>query len=233
MDTDEERIQYAIEHTEVLRPPKGSLATFGTTNIRYYLVTEPLYRELVDSGDETVVREGRVIAERPRIVTPFYLANLFRGFEHGREYGRQLLQAYGPHEPGLMYRYENELRELSIVSEPLVAVAHKLGDRIDREGDPLTTIIKGIDAMWDVSLMKFIHELTRSSLGSNIMELRGRGLFEIDRGGVPKDARIRIEELFKRVGRGEIEPFELKAELDRWALFPEYEDRFLAIFKNR
>jgi hypothetical protein len=81
--------------------------------------------------------------------------------------------------------------------------------------------------------MKFIHELTRGSLGSNITELGGRGLFEIDRVGVPKDARITIEDLFRRVSRGEIEPSELKAELDRWALFPEYEDRFLAIFKNR
>jgi len=59
----DERIQYAIEHTEVVRPPEQSLATFGTTNIYYYLVTE-----LMESAN--VVREGRVIAARPKIVTP-------------------------------------------------------------------------------------------------------------------------------------------------------------------
>ena len=43
----EERIQYVIEHTEIVRPPKQTLATFGITNIYYYLVTEPVYSELL------------------------------------------------------------------------------------------------------------------------------------------------------------------------------------------
>jgi hypothetical protein len=43
---------------------------------------------------------------------------------------------------------------------------------------------------------------------------------------------VRIDELFRRVSRGELEPRELKEELDRWGLFEEYEDRFLAIFKK-
>ena len=76
MDSEDERIRDAVKHTEILRPPKRSLATFGTTNIYYYLVTEPAYAELVETATETVVREGRVIAERPRIVTPYYLSHL-------------------------------------------------------------------------------------------------------------------------------------------------------------
>ena len=47
MDTEDERIKYVVEHTEVIRPPKQSLATFGTTNIGYYLLTVPAYAELV------------------------------------------------------------------------------------------------------------------------------------------------------------------------------------------
>ena len=70
MDTDDERIRGAVRHTEILRPPKQTLATFGTTNIYYYLVTEPVYKELVKNVTETVVREGRVIAQRPKVVTP-------------------------------------------------------------------------------------------------------------------------------------------------------------------
>ncbi|GAI20491.1 unnamed protein product, partial [marine sediment metagenome] len=76
MDIDDERIKYTVQHTEILRPPKQSLATFGTTNIYYYLVTEPAYAELIENVTETVVREGRVIAEKPRIVTPYYLSRL-------------------------------------------------------------------------------------------------------------------------------------------------------------
>ena len=59
-----------------------------------------------------------------------------------------------------------------------------------------------------------------------------RGLFDIDRSGVPADARVRIEELFSKVLTGEAEPHELKDELYRWNLFVEYEDRFFAIFKK-
>ena len=76
MDIGDDRIKYAVEHTEILRPPKQSLATFGTTNVHYYLVTEPVYSELMKHVTETVVREGTVIAERPRIVTPYYLSQL-------------------------------------------------------------------------------------------------------------------------------------------------------------
>ena len=54
----------------------------------------------------------------------------------------------------------------------------------------------------------------------------------MDSSGVPLDARIRIEDLFRRVVRGELEPHKLKEELDRWSLFEEYEDRFLNIFKK-
>ena len=76
MDIDDKRIKYAVQHTEILRAPKQSLSTFGTTNVYYYLLTEPVYSELVENITETVVREGRVIAERPRIVTPYYLSRL-------------------------------------------------------------------------------------------------------------------------------------------------------------
>ncbi len=55
MSTEEERIQYAISRTEVVRPPKQTLSTFGTTNIYYYLITEPAYREVLDGPQETVV----------------------------------------------------------------------------------------------------------------------------------------------------------------------------------
>ena len=56
MDIDDQRIRDAVQHTEILRLPKQMLATFGMTNIYYYLVTEPAYSELVGDVTETVVR---------------------------------------------------------------------------------------------------------------------------------------------------------------------------------
>jgi hypothetical protein len=229
---DDERIIEAVKNTEVLRPPKQSLATFGTTNVYYYLVTEPAYSELVESAAETVIREGRVIAERPKIVTPLYLSHLEGFSPEAKRYLDSLIKAYGSHAPGLYYTYKNEPKGLNIVSDSLLAVVAKLNRDIDKRGDPLASIIKGQDELWDVSLMKFIYEMTRSSLPDNLMQLENQGLLDMDARGVPADARVRIEELFKMVKQGDLDPGELKTELDRWGLFEEYEDRFLAIFKK-
>lgn len=233
MELDERRIAYAMENTEVLRPPRQTLATFGTTNIYYYLVTRPAYAEVAPAEGETVVREGRVISERPRVVTPSYLTNIEGFSEHARRYLEMAIRQFGPHAPGLFYKYRNEPKELSIVSDTLEAVVQNLNSRLDKAGEQLAAIIKGVDELWDVSLMKFIYDLTASSLGSNISELGMRGLLDVDRAGVPQDARLRIEELFDEIRRGEAEPYQLKLELDRWGLFHEYEDRFLSMFRRR
>jgi len=232
MDIEDERIREAIRHTEILRPPKKTLATFGTTNIYYYLVTEPAYSELVEDVTETVVREGRVIAERPRIVTPYYLSRLEGFSQDARRYLDMLIKEYGGNAPGLFYTYKNEPLKLNIVSDNLLSVVSKINAEIDKRGDPLGSIIKGEDELWDVSIMKFIYEMTRSSLRDNLFQMGGRGLLDIDAGGVPADARMRIEELFRQVARGEREPKELKEELDRWDVFEEYEDRFFRLFRR-
>lgn len=233
METGDERVKYAAERTEILRPPKRALATFGTTNVYYYLLSEPAYSEIVGYVSETVIREGRVIAERPKIVTPYYLSNI-QGFGEGaRKYLEMLIRAYGPSTPGLLYAYRNEHKELNIVSENLPDIADKLNRQADLKGDPMVAIIKAADELWDVSLMKFIYELTRNSAEVNALQLGSRGLFDVDSAGIPAGARARIEELFDKIASGAGDPSELKTELDRWGVFPQYEDRFFRLFKKK
>ena len=233
MEVDDDRIKYVVKHTEILRAPKQSLYTFGTTNLYYYLVTKPAYSDLMKNITETVVREGRVIAERPRIVTPYYLSRL-EGFssEAGR-YFDTLVKEHGSNIRGVFYTYKNEPKELTIISDNLLSVVDKLNAEIDKRGDPLAAIIKGEDELWDVSLMKFIYEVTESSLQDNLRQMGSRGLLNIDTAGIPVDARVRIEELFQKVAKGESEPGKLKDELERWGLFEEYQDRFFNIFKKK
>ncbi len=221
----DERIQYAIEHTEVVRAPEQSLATFGSTNIYYYLVTE--LTEWVN-----VVREGRVIAARPKIVTPSYLINLEGFSPQARRFIEIMAEKY-PHEPGIFYSYKNEPREMNIVSEPVEAVVDKINQRIDKQRDPLSAIIKGVEELWDVSLLKFTYELTRSSVYNNFAEMERSGLLYVDAAGVPRDARNHIEELFERAKRNPSWAPELVAELRRWGLFHEYQDRFFSLFKKK
>jgi len=233
METDDPRIQYAVRRTEILRPPKRSLYTFGSTNISYFLVTEPAYSDLIKDVPETVIREGRVIAERPKIVTPYYLTNLEGFSSEARRYFQTLIEEYGPYIHGVFYTYRNEPGELSIVADNLSAVVDKLNAEIDRRNDPLAAIIRGEDTLWDVSLLKFIFEITRNSVPDNIRQMSSRGFLDTDEAGIPADARRRIEELFQKVNTGESEPDELKTELEHWGLFEEYQDRFLNIFHSK
>ncbi len=233
MTIDDERIEYAARHTEILRLPKQTLSTFGTTSIYYYLVTEPAYLEPEKESNETVIREGKVISQKPRIVTPYYLSRLEGFSTDARRYFDKLTRTHGSHSPGLFYTYRNEPKELHIVSNNWQAVVDKLNAEIDKRGDPLAAIIKGKDELWDVSLLKFIFEITRNSLPDNIAQLKAHGLLGIDSRGMPVEARIRIEELFQQVLAGEREPHELESELNRWDVFDEYQDRFFALFKRR
>ena len=60
-----------------------------------------------------------------------------------------------------------------------------------------------------------------------------RGFLEMDSGGVPQGARDYIEELFEQAGRNLSRAPELVAELNRWGLFGEYQDRFFALFARK
>jgi hypothetical protein len=228
LPVDPEMIREVAARTYVVRHPKSTLATFGSTTVRYFLVTEPSYAGDVE---ESVVRSGVVTSERPRIVTPTYLANLFRGFDHGSEFAHFLRMVYGADAPGLMYSYQNSFGELEIVADAPRTVAGRIAERLDNEGEAMGAVLVGVDQLWDISLMKFIHDLTLAGAGQNVRDLGQAGLLGAQ-GGVPREARARIEEMFKAVRAGGLDPTELKVELDRWGIFSEYEDRFLALFRR-
>ncbi len=234
MDIRDPKIRYAVMHTKILRPPEQTLATFGITNIHYYLLTEPIYLEEEEEKDsETVIREGNVISQRPRVVTPNYM-NQLEGFgPNAKNYLKEIMRQFGHDAPGLFYNYKNDQKGLNIVSSRLMLVADKISTEIDERGEKLAVIIKGEDELWDVSLLKFIYELTANSIAGNLMQLNSRGLLRIDEEGIPMDARLRIEEHFSSVIRGDSSPAEPKDELERWNLFEEYQDRFFRLFQKK
>ncbi|MBI3968278.1 MAG: hypothetical protein HY329_21790 [Chloroflexi bacterium] len=231
MAADEDRIREAAERTKIVRLPRQSLATFGTTVVDYFLVTEAIYAGIAGAEPDSVVRRGTVKAERPRVITASYLVNAFAGFEHGDEFARLIRSVYGLDAPGLMYRYHQQLDDTDVVASPVDQVAAQLAQRLDHEEHALGVVLIGLDHLWDVALMRFIHDWTLASAGHNLVELEDRGLLANDR-GVPRAGRAQLDEMFDQVRRGELDPTELKAELDRWGLFREYEDRFLDLFRR-
>jgi hypothetical protein len=50
MDEINRRIAMAQQLTQVLRPPKQLLATFGATDLRYYLVSKPSCSDIIPGG---------------------------------------------------------------------------------------------------------------------------------------------------------------------------------------
>lgn len=61
---------------------------------------------------------------------------------------------------------------------------------------------------------------------------KGEHVDQIDEKEVPKYIMEKIEKLFQEAKSDRRKAYELKEELDRWALFKFYEDRFLDLFKE-
>ena len=223
----------AIEQTWVVRFPKQKLATFGSTNIAYYVVTEPVYQEIEPASREGVVRTGRVVAQRPAVVTPTYALNLSGFSEEAYEYLRYEAARSGPNTPGVLYQYRNEAEKTEIVGGVPGDIAHRIGADLDRKRDDLSVVMVGVDELWDVALLKFVYEFTSSSLSGNVQDLQSRGMLEPqpDFGGLPRAAVDRIDAMFRDAERGG-DRESLKQELDRWGAFEMYQDRFFALFRS-
>jgi len=223
-----DQIEYAISHTELVRPPKQSLSTFGNTNVHYYLLTEPM-----DTANETRIREGQVIAEKPRIVTPDYFLNAFEGFgEHSRAQAEAMLAKFNFNPDIMEYKYRNEVGNSWVLSDKLSDVILKIASKIDEENDALAAILKAPDDAWQISLMKFIMDMTRSSLPKHITELSNRGLFE-RKHGIPKFVRDEIEEMFRAVADGSCSVDDLGSKLRTYGVFELYQDRFFGFFHRK
>ncbi|MFW5999727.1 MAG: hypothetical protein ACOCQC_03585 [Halanaerobiaceae bacterium] len=240
-----ERIQHALEETEVLYEPQELISTSEKTTLHYYVLAEPVYLEVYENeGPETKIREGEITWDRPKLLTPGYMLEM-DGFSEDARRAFELLARENPDMAGLMYkmRYRKETKNTMTVSSDIEGASEKiLGNMLEKEGR-LNVIIKGLDELWDVSLMKFVQGLVvKSAYKSQMPHYTERGYLTVDENGspvvtrnlegLPLAAREEIEEMFARVKKGEIEPVKLKKELDRWGVYRAYEDRFLNLFRK-
>jgi len=233
LDGQYRRLIDAVSRTQVVKAPHQYLHTFGVTRLQYFIVTEPVYKEVAPGPSEAVIRQGVVTAERPQVVTPAYMAQLDGFGDDAKAYFNSLALRHGANAPGLLYHYKNEPGEMEIVEGAAVEVAQRVSSRLKDESNNLSVVMLGVDELWDVSLLKFIYEYTAASVAGNVEELQSRRLF--DPAGemeAPRAAIQRIEELFRDTERG-ADPAILKRELDRWGLFQHYQDRFFSLFRRK
>ncbi len=168
----DKRFKEAMRKTKIIREVKQTLYTFSSTDLNYYLITEPIERVLVE------LREGRVTVERPLIVSPYEFADgYFEGFdEEQAKYMRSMFHKFGLR--ALRYKFKNETSGIKLLSGSPEGVAKNLNRELDRKSDDSSTIIRGIPDMWSVSLMKCVVELVSKSFRDNVRELEERGWFE-------------------------------------------------------
>ncbi len=223
-----EKFNYVIKHTKILKAPKQRLATFGGTVVRYYLISE-----LMDKVNKVRIREGRVVAEKPKIVVPHYLLDVFEGWdEEVREYAERAFEEYGENIKGLGYKFKNDLEKEKIVSSSIADISDKIKAEIELQGENSTVVIEGVDDNWQISLMKFIIELSMRSFPGNITELEERGFFS-QTGKDKKNIRIEIEQLFADVQKNKVSIYQLGKKLRHYGLFKNYEDRFFSLFRKK
>jgi len=170
----EDDFQYAAENTQVILAPEQQISTFGSTSFRFYLISE-----LMDQVNEVRVRDGRIHAERPQIVTPEHYARLLlEGF--GDKAQRYVDQLRDRMRDAAVLRYGFQFRKSDVtenrVSDSLEVVIARTKQKVDAAEEPLSAIIQGVDDAWEVCLLKFTIDLIERSAGGNVGDFRRRGL---------------------------------------------------------
>ena len=217
----------ALQQTRILKPPKHAIATFGTTTLRYVLLSV-----VPDQPDHCRLREGEVAAQRPKILAPEFWKNRFEGFgEKSEAYQQELENHFGEHVKSLEYSFRNDLKNTSLEHATLPVVIDRTRQVMEAEDAPRTALIEGPDAQWSLSVMKFIVETSLRSFSANVQELDERGLFNPEKHRDMRE-RFEIEKLFS-AGAGRPAHISMLAErLKRTGLFADYEDRFFGLMKR-
>lgn len=166
-------ISYAMETTVVAHEPDRLIDTFGTTNFEFQLLTEPM-----DEVGKVRVREGRMEAERPKILRPEgYDDLMFEGFgeqaevfsEWFRQNGNMNFFKYG-------FNFAKRNFTESVVHESVEAVRDRILDDIRISGNPSRALILGVDDTWEISLLRFTIEMVGRSVNVNAFDFKRRGM---------------------------------------------------------
>jgi len=221
---------FAVNNTEIMVPPKRHLETFGNTIINYHLVSE-----LMDSIGKVRIREGRMHALRPQIITPSsYSTTLLEGFG---EQAQQYLEWLKEHEDSVRilrygYTLKQEAFSEQVVTDTIESVLDRVKADVADKNDPFAAIVKGVDDPWDVCLVRLFWTVIQNSAQANIRELHERRLFEMQ-DGVPAGLREEIEKGFHAAAKDASLIKSLGKLLQDNGLFEQYQDRFFKLVQGR
>lgn len=219
-------LQRYLRETRLIRQPKRALSTFGATRIEYCLVSP-----IDDLPNKTRLREGLVVSERPKVLTPEVLRERFEGFgEESAAFARWLESRYRDVLRALEYRFKNHDLRTRVLGQDPRETASRVAGEMEAKGSASAAVIFCPDAAWSLALMKFTLEEAERSFPTHVRDLDTRGLFDRD-GGRSRRSRAEVERLFEDAARDPAAREALGRLLRERGLFGEYEDRFLSLFR--
>ena len=163
---------YAAKNAKFLVEPSHHLETFGNTLVNYHLISE-----LADRPGKVRVREGRLEAHQPLVITPNFRETEFEGLgSEAQEYFKWLREnednlrilQYG-------YHLKSDNFSEQILTDSVAVVAERVKEDVVASGDKFSAVILGVDEPWDVALVElWLREIKRSAK-RNISELQKNG----------------------------------------------------------
>ena len=219
---------YAVNNTNIVLTPSRHLETFCSTVLHYHMLSE-----LMDSVGQVRVREGRLQASRPQIITPeAYSQTLLEGF--GEEAGKYVdwLKEHDKEIRILQYGYKLKQKSFSehVVSDSIEAVTGRVKAEVESGSDPMSAVLVGVDTPWDVCLVKLFWEVIQQSAQMNVQELTKHHMFERE-GGVPRGVRHEIDAAFLAASKDAALIKPLGSKLQSYGLFEDYQDRFFSLVR--
>lgn len=223
----DDNIWYAVNQTRIITEPQQTIETFGITRIRYYIVSEVL-----DRPDQIKIHEGIITSEKPSIITPQYFAQqMLDGFgEKARAYADWLSQ-HGDFIKIIQYGLQIKKEEIKeeTVSGTITEVLGRVID-IANESREVSTVIQGVENMWEVSLMKFMEGFVARSVGKNIHEIQNhQQMLQED---AQRNMVRAVEDEFYEARGHKQKILDLGSKLQDMGLFAKYEDRFYALLRE-
>ena len=163
---------YAAKSARFLVEPRHRLETFGNTLVNYHLVSE-----LEDHPGKIRVREGRLEAHQPLVITPDLGEIETEGLgDEARAY-LEFLKENEKNLKILRYGYSLKSDNFSeqIVTDRLSVVTERVKGEVLASGDTFAAVVQCVDDPWDVALVElWLREVKRSAKG-NIDELQKSG----------------------------------------------------------
>ena len=163
---------YAAKSARFLVEPRHRLETFGNTLVNYHLISE-----LEDHPGKIRVREGRLEAHQPLVITPDFSPIEAEGFGDEAKAYLEFLRETEKHLRILQYGYHLKSDNFSeqILTDRLSVVTARVKDEVLASNDDFAAVVQCVDEPWDVALVElWLREVNRSA-GRNIDELQKNG----------------------------------------------------------